>query len=1346
MSLSADTYTYYGARCEIVPQNVDQVIIDAEASIIRSKAFSGCASLVSVVIPASITIIEDHAFEKCTSLKEVKIPESITSIGDGAFLCCKALTSIEIPKAITTISAFTFHGCESLATVTILGPVTSIARNSFFRCMSLQSIQLPSSVATIAELAFSECFSLKSFEIPELVEVIAWGAFQRCFSLSTVTTLKSATISKTTTIAWGAFAECFSLVTLELPPSLTTISDYAFDECSSLVSITIPNEVTQIGGYAFSECTSLRSVEIPHGVKVIHQGAFEGCISLVSVTIPESVTTIGEVAFDKCRSLASVACPPSVRTIGGRAFQGCYCLTSIVIPQSIQSIGDRAFYDCRQLDRGADDCASDVALWLRVRFNNRPMHQVCYQPDVTREKILACHANEPSSAKDLDSLGMSALHILLMNDKAKTDMVEELLIANPDAASVTGPLSRFPLHLACMNPYLPLSVFGLLSNSFTKDERLVLTATDEIKALPCALAIRCHRSDDIVMHLFERYPIKTSNLIAKEDFGRLESIQSQYIDVLSKKSEASIQAFDTLQRHGWVSFVIGVEDGSEASKQCVQFIEEADIHVVRLLAYLKDLYGRQAIQSAKHNVRQAIERRILVFGRFELQRGPPISKSPVSCVLKVIDRRASDEYKNAFEMALASESNDGQERFIGANGFRTFLNRLGVDVDGTGFHDVFDQFQSDPSTRISEEQCVEMCTNVLDNGQPREVALKLMANTVRFRREIDLRDKLRLDSAYVVFVNNLYSHDTHDDAFLNALNVVRDEGGIECNDYKHAIVMPLADSNLDMIFRNERPPPNEIRSLAKQLAEAIAYIHSKGLIHGCLTTRNVVRIGGRLRLIDFGAAVELGSYVGATFSSGVLPPEMIAKLTVEECRRFDKYFREFKIFDPIGWAKIDPKVVDETSFYAVKTFLSREAPISNDPEEVECDDTVTEYPIFEPIVDSTLPYKLVHGAVSMDVWSFGVLLYALHTGSSLFDVNRDDDLTSGEAMKELYAWTEAKKLIKLKKVRDPLAHRLLRNVLARDPADRYPSIEQMLDDDYFTSRWLPELSDEHNIKAEDAIRKVTIELRSAKKEIMESIGGSASVTLTAFFDAVEVKSPVCFIILPYECSPPPRGSSALSIVPGTDILNQALGYIEFLLSTTLKCMSSPDPAVFTAEYIQSPLVSSNMHLYLIDESTGECVRVDDIYPLDIDLKCEQVRSFLPLMAMGIRALAATKGATGVMNMFLPGMPKDQIPKSAWAKVETFVLESNNVGFIRQSLADDATVTSDGRASEFREFIGFLTENDAASTLSGMRRICDKSSEQGMWVTEENAQAMEDGNESAWHGSTEQVADGCCFIS
>ena len=50
--------------------------------------------------------------------------------------------------------------------------------------------------------------------------------------------------------------------------------------------------------------------------------------------------------------------------------------------------------------------------------------------------------------------------------------------------------------------------------------------------------------------------------------------------------------------------------------------------------------------------------------------------------------------------------------------------------------------KSDQDLRLSEAKCVEFCTNVLDNGQPREVAIKFTSNTEHFRREVDLRDKL----------------------------------------------------------------------------------------------------------------------------------------------------------------------------------------------------------------------------------------------------------------------------------------------------------------------------------------------------------------------------------------------------------------------------------------------------------------------------------------------------------------------------------------------------------------------------------------------------------------------------
>ena len=138
-----------------------------------------------------------------------------------------------------------------------------------------------------------------------------------------------------------------------------------------------------------------------------------------------------------------------------------------------------------------------------------------------------------------------------------------------------------------------------------------------------------------------------------------------------------------------------------------------------------------------------------------------------------------------------------------------------------------------------------------------------------------------------------------DDKFASVLKSFSKDGDLDLREYKHAIVMPFADRNLDAIFRSERPDKGDIRFMAKELAEALKHVHSKGLIHGDVKLQNVVRFGVRLRLIDLDAAVEIDSlagaeyesFAGAKFSSGVLPPEMIiSKLTMDECKPFLTYF------------------------------------------------------------------------------------------------------------------------------------------------------------------------------------------------------------------------------------------------------------------------------------------------------------------------------------------------------------------------------------------------------------------------------------------------------------------------
>ena len=104
-----------------------------------------------------------------------------------------------------------------------------------------------------------------------------------------------------------------------------------------------------------------------------------------------------------------------------------------------------------------------------------------------------------------------------------------------------------------------------------------------------------------------------------------------------------------------------------------------------------------------------------------------------------------------------------------------------------------------------------------------------------------------------------------------------------------------------------------------------------------------------------------------------------------------------------------------------------------------------------PVDKLKLPYALVKATEAIDIWSFGVILYMLFTGSPLFDVNRDDDINTPEAMEELFEWNLDKKKAKLEKVNDPLARKLLMKILSINPPDRYQSMDDLLKDEYFGS-------------------------------------------------------------------------------------------------------------------------------------------------------------------------------------------------------------------------------------------------------------------------------------------------------
>jgi hypothetical protein len=318
-------------------------------------------------------------------------------------------------------------------------------------------------------------------------------------------------------------------------------------------------------------------------------------------------------------------------------------------------------------------------------------------------------------------------------------------------------------------------------------------------------------------------------------------------------------------------------------------------------------------------------------------------------------------------------------------------------------------------------------------------------------------------------------------------------------------------------------------------------------------------------------------------------------------------------------------------------------------------------------------------------------------------------------------------------------------ILSPRPLDRYDSMELLLEDAYFDTKNLAEhLEDyrfdtknlaehlgkkieEQKVEIITAIRKQTVELRNTKKEIIEKIKCSASVTLTAIFDAIEVQTPTCFIILPEKV--PPILSDKDDAEGMASKGSAAFDYIDDVIGMATDCIGSPFDVA--AAFVKSKFFEKPMFLYLVDEWTGEPVTpADGVYPVEIEVRSELAKQFFPLMALGMRALALTNTAAGIINMFFPVVPSQPFPKPLLEKARRFIEESNKSGVVKRVIEKDDTASETVRGNELREFVMFLKEKDPDCTFSGLRKICDESSGKAIWVTKESAISIVDENEAA----------------
>ena len=177
--------------------------------------------------------------------------------------------------------------------------------------------------------------------------------------------------------------------------------------------------------------------------------------------------------------------------------------------------------------------------------------------------------------------------------------------------------------------------------------------------------------------------------------------------------------------------------------------------------------------------------------------------------------------------------------------------------------------------------------------------------------------------------------------------------------------------------------------------------------------------------------------------------------------------------------------------------------------------------------------------------------------------------------------------------------------------------------------------------------------------------------MKGIFEATEVKTPTTFIILDEELQPELSAKEQEQLLlslkdDGSGIgltgdakaakaqFDKAMAWVKRLQTFGESVIEGdPNKDFGKIKEVLGDLMAlkDTMYLYLIDELTGLPVRGDG-YPIVITTPSELVHKLLPMMQVGMRAMALFNGAVGVAQMF--GYPAQSVPEQWRERAQTSV--------------------------------------------------------------------------------------------
>uniref|UniRef100_A0A7S4N957 Protein kinase domain-containing protein n=1 Tax=Odontella aurita TaxID=265563 RepID=A0A7S4N957_9STRA len=275
---------------------------------------------------------------------------------------------------------------------------------------------------------------------------------------------------------------------------------------------------------------------------------------------------------------------------------------------------------------------------------------------------------------------------------------------------------------------------------------------------------------------------------------------------------------------------------------------------------------------------------------------------------------------------------------------------------------------------------------------------------------------------------------------------------VDISRYPYAIVLPLS-TELDLGTQFRRGAIDDLAGIKKaglQIGRALRYMHIKGVIHCNVGMDNVIEYPGkneshRSVLTDFTfsrSARGGSSYMGEIgpggvprFNQSTLPPEMFAKLTPPQLAVYESYWDAVAEVEGVVVNRdvVEPWTHPETGeAYVVKCYceLGR--------------DRTEEADALPP-----LPYDLVSPGPAIDLWSFGVMLFALCTGGqTLFPSNgRTGEFLTPEGISSWTKSTAEHAVCRL--VNDAVTQDFLLHLLGSDEQRGALTMEAMIGHPFF---------------------------------------------------------------------------------------------------------------------------------------------------------------------------------------------------------------------------------------------------------------------------------------------------------